>query len=273
MSEANSISVLIVDDQRLMREGLATLLALAPDLRIAGQAGDGAEAIALALALRPDVVLMDIRMPGTDGVAATRAIRAALPDTQVIILTTFDDDEYVLAGLRAGACGYLLKDMPSEQLADAIRAAARGESPLEPAVARKLVNLVARSSAGGDFAGGDFAGGDSVGGDSVGGDSVGGDSVGGDSVGGDSVGGDFVGGDSSRRQSASGDASYSPNPLSEREIEVLRLIAQGHSNKEIAEKLVIAEGTAKNHVSNILSKLNARDRAQAVARGQELGLL
>ncbi|HLF24893.1 MAG TPA: response regulator transcription factor [Anaerolineae bacterium] len=253
MSEANSISVLIVDDQRLMREGLATLLALAPDLRIAGQAGDGAEAIALALALRPDVVLMDIRMPGTDGVAATRAIRAALPDTQVIILTTFDDDEYVLAGLRAGACGYLLKDMPSEQLADAIRAAARGESPLEPAVARKLVNLVARSSAGGDFAGGDFAGGDSVGGDSV--------------------GGDFVGGDSSRRQSASGDASYSPNPLSEREIEVLRLIAQGHSNKEIAEKLVIAEGTAKNHVSNILSKLNARDRAQAVARGQELGLL
>ena len=248
MSEANSISVLIVDDQRLMREGLATLLALAPDLRIAGQAGDGAEAIALALALRPDVVLMDIRMPGTDGVAATRAIRAALPDTQVIILTTFDDDEYVLAGLRAGACGYLLKDMPSEQLADAIRAAARGESPLEPAVARKLVNLVARSSAGGDFAGGD-------------------------SVGGDSVGGDFVGGDSSRRQSASGDASYSPNPLSEREIEVLRLIAQGHSNKEIAEKLVIAEGTAKNHVSNILSKLNARDRAQAVARGQELGLL
>ena len=224
IDRVNEINVLIVDDQRLMREGLATLLALAPDMHIVGQAGDGAEAIRLAKHLRPDVILMDIRMPGTDGVTATQAIRAALPDTQVIILTTFDDDEYVLAGLRAGACGYLLKDMPSERLVDAIRAAARGDSPIEPAVARKLVNMV-------------------------------------------------VEGDSSRRKSASGDASHLSDPLSEREIEVLRLIAQGYSNKEIAEALVIAEGTAKNHVSNILSKLNARDRAQAVARGQELGLL
>jgi DNA-binding NarL/FixJ family response regulator len=214
------ISVLIVDDQRLMREGLATLLALAPDIRIAGQAGDGDEAVALARQLKPDVILMDIRMPGTDGVAATQTIRSEQPEAQVIILTTFDDDEYVLAGLRAGACGYLLKDMPSEQLADAIRAAARGQSPIEPAVARKLVNLVAGMPA--------------------------------------------------------RSAPATPplvDSLSEREIEVLRLIAQGRSNKEIAEALVIAEGTAKNHVSNILSKLDARDRAQAVARGQELGLL
>ncbi|MGH2593673.1 MAG: response regulator [Anaerolineae bacterium] len=220
IDRVNEINVLIVDDQRLMREGLATLLALAPDMHIVGQAGDGAEAIRLAKHLRPDVILMDIRMPGTDGVTATQAIRSSLPETQVIILTTFDDDEYVLAGLRAGACGYLLKDMPSEQLADAVRAAARGDSPLEPAVARKLINLVAGVV-----------------------------------------------------PPAKSSSVPLVDPLSEREVEVLRLIAQGYSNKDIAEALVIAEGTAKNHVSNILSKLNARDRAQAVARGQELGLL
>jgi DNA-binding NarL/FixJ family response regulator len=209
------IAVLIADDQRLMREGLATLLALTPDIHIVGQAADGDEAIALARQLRPDVILMDIRMPGTDGVAATQAIRSALPGARVIILTTFDDDEYLLAALRAGACGYLLKDMPSEQLAEAIRAAVRGESPIGPAVTRKLVQMVTRLP-----------------------------------------------------------APASPvAPLSEREIEVLQLMARGLSNKEIAEALVIAEGTAKNHVSNILSKLEARDRAHAVARGQELGLL
>ncbi len=212
------IAVLIADDQRLMREGLATLLSLAPDIRIVGQAADGAEAIDLARQLRPDVILMDIQMPGTDGVAATQTIHLELPDTRVIILTTFDDDEYLLTGLRAGACGYLLKDMPSEQLAQAIRAAARGESPIGPAVARKLVSMVARMPA------------------------------------------------------ALAPVPL-PDPLSERELEVLRLMAQGFSNKEIAETLVIAEGTAKNHVSNILGKLDARDRAHAVTRGQELGLL
>ena len=214
------IAVLIADDQRLMREGLATLLSLAPDIRIVGQAADGAEAIDLARRLRPDVILMDIQMPGTDGVAATQTIHLELPDTRVIILTTFDDDEYLLTGLRAGACGYLLKDMPSEQLAQAIRAAARGESPIGPAVARKLVNMVARMPT-----------------------------------------------------THSRAPIPLPDPLSEREIEVLRLMAQGYSNKDIAETLVIAEGTAKNHVSNILGKLDARDRAHAVTRGQELGLL
>ena len=212
------IKVLIADDQRLMREGLATLLALAGDIEIVGQASDGAAAIELTKQLKPDVILMDIQMPNVDGVTATRTIRSIQPDTQVIILTTFDDDEYLMSGLRAGACGYLLKDMPSEQLANAIRSAAKGESPIEPAMARKLVNLVAQT------------------------------------------------------------ASVQPAPpvaseLSEREIEVLRLIAGGFSNKEIAEQLVIAEGTAKNHVSNILSKLEARDRAQAVAKAKELGLL
>jgi DNA-binding NarL/FixJ family response regulator len=213
----DTIQVLIADDQRLMREGLATLLALSDDIEIVAQAGDGNEAIELAKHHRPDVILMDIQMPHVNGVEATRTIRSILPATQIIILTTFDDDEYLLAGLRAGACGYLLKDMPSEQLADAIRSAAKGQSPIGPEMARKLVNLVT--------------------------------------------------------QNPIASPPPSAGDLSEREIEVLRLIAAGSSNKEIAEKLFIAEGTAKNHVSNILSKLEARDRAQAVARAKELNLL
>jgi DNA-binding NarL/FixJ family response regulator len=212
------IKVLIADDQRLMREGLATLLALADDIEIVGQAGDGLEAIELAKAHRPDVILMDIQMPRLNGVEATQTIRSILPATQIIILTTFDDDEYLLSGLRAGACGYLLKDMPSEQLAAAIRSAAKGQSPIGPEMARKLVNLVTHSP-------------------------------------------------------IAPATSPAAGELSEREIEVVRLIAAGLSNREIAEKLFIAEGTAKNHVSNILSKLEARDRAQAVARAKELGLV
>jgi DNA-binding NarL/FixJ family response regulator len=214
-----TIKVIIADDQRLMREGLATLLALSDDIEIVAQAGDGAEAIELAKVQRPDVILMDIQMPHVNGVEATRTIRSILPNTQIIILTTFDDDEYLMSGLRAGACGYLLKDMPSEQLADAIRSAAKGQSPIGPEMARKLVNLVTQNPI------------------------------------------------------VPPAPTAATSELSDREIEVLRLIAAGSSNKEIAEKLFIAEGTAKNHVSNILSKLEARDRAQAVARAKELGLL
>ncbi len=213
-----TIKVLIADDQRLMREGLATLLALAADIEIVGQASDGAEAIELAKQHEPNVILMDIQMPNVGGVEATKTIRSILPQTQVIILTTFDNDEYLLAGLRAGACGYLLKDMPSEQLAGAIRSAAQGQSPIGPEMARKLVNLVTHSP-------------------------------------------------------IISSPATAASELSEREIEVLQLIAAGLSNKEIAEKLFIAEGTAKNHVSNILGKLEARDRAQAVARAKELGLV
>lgn len=212
-----TITVLLADDQRLMREGLATLLSLADDIEIVGQAADGQEAIDLAKRHKPDVILMDIQMPRVDGIAATQAIKAAQPDVKIIMLTTFSDDEYLVAGLRAGAIGYLLKDMPSEQLAEAIRLAARGQSPIGPEMTRKLVNLVAQSSA--------------------------------------------------------MSKSTVVSELSDREIEVLKLIADGLSNKEIAEKLFIAEGTAKNHVSNILSKLEARDRAQAVARAKELGLV
>ncbi len=218
MNSEQSITVLIADDQRLLREGLATLLALTTDIRIVAQASNGNEAVSLAKQHQPDVILMDIQMPHHDGVTATQAIRSALPHTQVIMLTTFADDEYLFAALRAGACGYLLKDIPSEQLADAVRAAHRGESPITPTMARKLVNMV-------------------------------------------------------NQQPRASAASPLIEPLSDREIEVLNLIAQGLSNKEIAEQLVIAEGTAKNHVSNILSKLDAKDRAHAVMRGKELGML
>ena len=140
----DDIRVLLVDDQGLVREGLRVLLEMTPDIRVVGEAGDGLEAVAQARRVRPDVVLMDVQMPQMDGVAATRRLRETCPDAQVIILTTFDDDEYVFEGLRAGAVGYLLKDVPSEQLAEAIRAAARGEAFIQPSVTRKVVAEFAR---------------------------------------------------------------------------------------------------------------------------------
>jgi DNA-binding NarL/FixJ family response regulator len=214
------IRVLLADDQPLFREGLHTLLSLQADLDVVGEAHNGAEAVRLAAELKPDVVLMDVQMPELDGVAATRRLHAELPACRVILLTTFDDDEYVFEGLRAGALGYLLKDAPSARLVDAIRAAARGESFLQPSVAAKVVAEFTRLS---------------------------------------------------------GPAPERPTPLaeplSERELEVLRLIAEGASNKDIAARLFLAEGTVKNHVTNILGKLAASGRLQAVNRARELGLL
>src|SRR5215212_10213948 len=133
------ISILLVDDQRLLREGLRTLLELHPDLRVAGEAGDGVEAERLAELLHPDVVLMDLRMPRCDGVTATRRIVARFPGVRVLVLTTFDDDELVFRSIEAGAAGYLLKDVGSDALAEAVRVAARGDSPLQPCVARKVL--------------------------------------------------------------------------------------------------------------------------------------
>lgn len=216
------IRVLIVDDQMLMRQGLATLLELEPDLEVAGQAGDGVEAVTLVKDLKPHVVLMDVRMPRLNGVDATRQVRAQSPETQVIILTTFDDDEYVFEGLRAGAMGYLLKDVSSEDLTDAIRRVARGEALIQPSIARKVVSEFARLGT---------------------------------------------------PDKKTGARAELLDPLSERELEILKLLAQGMSNREIAETLFITEGTAKNHVSNIFSKLGVRDRTQAVLRAQELGLV
>ena len=215
------IRLLLVDDQALFREGLHTLLSLHEDLEVVGEAGNGLEALAAADALRPDVVLMDLRMPVLDGVAATRRLLAAHPTTRVIVVTTFDDDELVFDGLRAGAVGYLLKDVSSDKLVEAIRAAARGESFLQPSIAAKVLAEFNRLE----------------------------------------------------RSATPPPPPPLAEPLSERELEILRLVAAGDSNKEIAAALYITEGTVKNHVTNILGKLDARDRTQAALRGRELGLI
>ncbi|SDM29165.1 DNA-binding response regulator, NarL/FixJ family, contains REC and HTH domains [Nonomuraea maritima] len=216
----SQVRVLLVDDQALFREALATLLATHDAIEVVGEAGNGDEAIRQAAALTPDVVLMDLRMPVLDGVAATRRLRTDHPGIGIIALTTFDDEEDVFAALRAGALGYLLKDVSSAQLIEAVLAAARGESVLQPSVAAKVVAQ-------------------------------------------------FV------RLPSTGAPEPQPLvvPLSDRELDVLRLLATGNSNREIATTLHLAEGTVKNHVTNVLSKLNARDRTQAALRARSLGLL
>ncbi len=219
------IKLLIVDDQALFREGLHTLLSVWDELEVVGEASNGQEAIEATARFAPEVVLMDIRMPILDGVAATRQLHALHPEVKIIMLTTFDDDEYVFEGLRAGAVGYLLKDVASDRLVEAIRAAARGESFLEPSVAAKVVAEFARLPSQPSAA------------------------------------------------SASPDKQPLAEPLSERELEILGIIATGASNKEIAAQLFIAEGTVKNHVTNILGKMNVRDRTQAALMGKEWGLI
>jgi DNA-binding NarL/FixJ family response regulator len=214
------IRVVIADDQALFREGLRTLLAAHHDLIVVGEAGDGNEAILTAKSTRADVVLMDMKMPRLDGVAATKRLRVALPDCRVVALTTFDDDEYVFEALRAGAVGYLLKDASSERLVEAIRAAARGESFLQPSVASKVVAEFSRLTP----------------------------------------------------RAAEPSAAAVANLLSERELEVIRLLVRGASNKEIAAALFVTEGTVKNHVTNVLTKLKVSDRTQAALRARELGL-
>ena len=211
------VRVLLVDDQALFREALGTLLATHDGIDVAGEAGNGEEALRQAASVRPDVVLMDLRMPVLDGVAATRRLRLEHPSVQVIALTTFDDDEDVFAALRAGAVGYLLKDVSSARLIEAVLAAARGESVLQPSVAAKVVARFA--------------------------------------------------------QLPEPAPQVLVVPLSEREREVLRQLADGRSNREIAAKLFLAEGTVKNHVTNLLGKLGARDRTQAALRARDLGLL
>lgn len=214
----DKVTLLLVDDQMLFREGLRTLLSIQPDFNVIGEAGNGQEAVQRALQLRPHVILMDVHMPVLDGVAATRLLREQLPTARVIVLTTFDDDEYVFEGLRAGAIGYLLKDTPSEKLGEAIRAAARGESFLQPSIAAKVVAEFARSA-------------------------------------------------TTPRSNAL------TEPLSPRELEILRMVCAGASNREIGGALFITEGTVKNHLSNIFGKLNVRDRTQAALRAKELGLI
>ena len=217
---AAPVRVLLVDDQSLFREALATLLDVRAEVDVVGEAANGDEALRQAAALGPDVVLMDLRMPVLDGIAATRRLRAELPGVRVIALTTFEDDEDVFAALRAGAVGYLLKDVSSDRLVEAIGAAARGESVLQPSVAAKVVARFARLP---------------------------------------------------------DESPPRPQPLvvplSDRELDVVRLMAEGRNNREIATTLFLAEGTVKNHVTNILAKLGARDRTQAALRARALGLV
>ena len=220
MSAEGPVRLLLVDDQALFREALTTLLGARPEVTVVGEAGDGAQALQRAAELRPDVVLMDLHMPVLDGIATTRRLRAEQPGVQVLALTTFDDDEDVFAALRAGALGYLLKDVSSERLVEAVLSAARGESMLQPSVAAKVVARFAQLD------------------------------------------------DVPRPR-----PQPLVVPLSDRELDVLRLLADGRSNREIATALFLAEGTVKNHVTNVLGKLGARDRTQAALRARELGLL
>jgi len=210
------IRVLIAEDQTLMRQGLRTILELEDGFTVVGEAADGQEACERALALRPDIVLMDVQMPRSNGVAATAQIVAQLPATRVIILTTFDYDEYVFDGIKAGARGYLLKDTPADELLAAIRKVHAGESIIQPSVATRLIAEFTRRNA---------------------------------------------------------PAAPEYELLSEREIDVLRLLADGLSNREIAARLVLAEGTVKNHVSTILDKLHAANRTQAARVAREQGLI
>ncbi len=212
------IRLVLVDDHALVRQGIRGLLELTPDLRVVGEAGDGEEALARVAELNPDVVLMDVRMPRMNGLEALRALRRADPGRRVVLLTTFDEDSVVLEALRAGVQGFLLKDVTLEQLSDAIRRVASGETLLPPGVTERV--LRGFSDVAHDFPSSDL-----------------------------------------------------PEGLTRRELEVLRLIARGMSNREIADTLGTAEGTVKNQTSSILSKLGVRDRTRAVLRALELGCL
>jgi DNA-binding NarL/FixJ family response regulator len=216
----SAVRVLVVDDQALFREALATLLGARPEVEVVGEAGNGHQALERAAALQPDVVLMDLHMPVLDGIAATRRLTVEQPGVRVLALTTFDDDEDVFAALRAGALGYLLKDVSSDRLVEAVLSAARGESVLQPSVAAKVVARFAQLD------------------------------------------------DVPRPR-----PQPLVVPLSDRELDVLRLLADGRSNREIAAALFLAEGPVQTHVTNVLGKLGARDRTQAALRARALDLL
>jgi DNA-binding NarL/FixJ family response regulator len=213
-----AISVLVVDDQRLVRTGFRVILGSEPDITVVGEAADGEEAVALARELAPMVVLMDIRMPNMDGLAATRVILSETA-SRVLMLTTFDSDEYVYAALRAGASGFLLKDAPGEQLTAAVRCVAGGDALIDPSITRRLINQ-------------------------------------------------FVQATRPRTEQPPQLAALTP-----RERDVLRLVARGLSNAEIAGNLFIEESTAKTHVARILMKLELRDRVQAVVFAYECGFV
>ncbi len=225
------IRVLLADDQDIIRTGLTIILNHQPDLEVVGQAADGVEAVELTKRLQPDVILMDIKMPRLNGIQATRQIMAAMPRTQIIILTTYDTDDWVFDGIRAGAVGYLLKDAPGENLAEAVRGAMRGESQMDPTVARKVLREFQHLTAPHRLVTDPLA-------------------------------------------SVPTAAAEEPlEKLTDREEEILKLLAAGLPNKEIAQQLALSEGTVKNHISAILAKLHANDRTQAVLTALKRGLV
>jgi DNA-binding NarL/FixJ family response regulator len=218
---AGVVRIVVADDHQVVRTGFAGLLGTQPDFAVAGVACDGAEAVQVCAKVHPDVVLMDVRMPGMDGIEATRQLtRAVDGGPRILILTTFDLDEYVYDALRAGASGFLLKDVTAEHLFDAVRVVAAGEALLAPTVTRRLISEFSRL-----------------------------------------------------RPAAGTVAPAALDTLTPRETEVLRLVAEGLSNPEIAARLVVTEETVKSHVSRILSKLALRDRTQAVVAAYESGLV
>ena len=217
---SGGIRVVIADDQTLMRQGLRSLLAISEEVAVVGEAGDGDEALERVVELEPDVLLLDLRMPRRDGIATLEALRERGSRVPVLVLTTFDDDELVLRALRAGARGYLLKDVALEELVGAIRTLAAGETLVQPALTDRLLRGIGTRPEPDDFA-----------------------------------------------------HLPTPEPLTPRETQVLRLLAGGFTNREIAEALFLAEGTVKNHISTVLAKLGVRDRTRAVLRALHLGLL
>ncbi|MFI1384179.1 response regulator [Embleya sp. NPDC020886] len=229
--EEDPVRVLVVDDQELVREGIASLLGIQPGITVIGAVPDGRQAVDIACAEHPDVILMDVRMPVMDGVTAVALLSERAPLCRVIMLTTFDDDRYVSEALRAGAIGYLLKNLPSAQLAAAIRLARAGVAPLDASITRRLAAPRPERPT------------------------------------------------PPRDPDPGPDPSLGPDPgreldvLTGREIEVLRLIATGSTNREIAGRLFLSEGTVKNHISRILSRLNLRDRTHAAIYARDRGLL
>ena len=213
------IRVLLADDQRIVREGLATLLGLLDGVEVVGAAGDGDEAVQLATELRPDVVLMDLRMPRCDGVEATRRLRAQEPDINVLVLTTYADDRSVLDALRAGARGYLTKDAGAAEIQQALQHVAQGHAAIDPAVQHHVLEALIKGPV-----------------------------------------------------PTEGSSDYLPDGLTAREAEVLRLMAQGLSNAQIAERLFVNPSTVKTHINHLFAKTGVRDRAQAVTYAYEHGL-
>jgi len=222
------VRVLIAEDQALVRRGTSVLLSLEPDMEVVGQACDGVEAIAMAAQLRPDVVLMDLHMPRLGGVAATREITKTLPGTQVLVLTTLNDDETVFEAVRAGAHGYLLKDVTEQELLETIRALRRGESRLTPQIARKVMDQFRRMAGGSEFA---------------------------SSADSPSTADSASTADNAHKKIAAGSET-----LNDKEEKILRLITDGMSNRQIAAAMFLAEGTVKNYVSRIMEKLHANTR-------------